>query len=342
MRGTLCQLLLLLHLAAASPFDPHPLPARAPFVEGWFARLVDHSSNLSAALIVAAYSPGAAEGGFSAQKGETWAALLLQRPGPGEPPLTRQSLLHGRAGRVAVTKRGAPVARPPVAGAPAGFEYAAAQGRLNVSGAGGGSASLDFVDKKTGARIELRLSARVPYSRARPDTDGPEGWLPDPLLPTHYWVQSLASKAEYRITLPAEQAGEQGEHKRQVISGRGLAHFEANWGSTFPSGWVWVQAIADERTQLVLTGGNFTIAGISSAQWIVSLRSPKLPGGALDFRTIDLDRYTCPSRSTVAAAARSCALSCPVSLLLLIPPWTESSICRGLAFRRCNSMRHLP
>ena len=40
--------------------------------------------------------------------------------------------------------------------------------------------------------------------------------------------------------------------------------------------------------QLVLTGGNFTIAGIVSTQWIVSIRSKEAD---VDFRTIDGDKF---------------------------------------------------
>ncbi len=78
-----------------------------------------------------------------------------------------------------------------------------------------------------------------------------------------------------------------------AASGTGLAHFEANWGSTFPAGWVWAQAVLDTETQLLLTGGNFTIAGATRLQWVVSFRSPQ--AGALDYRTIDLDRFATAS-----------------------------------------------
>ena len=126
----------------ASPFDPHPLPAREPFVEGWFVRVVDHGTNVSAAVIVGAFSNGSDYGGFGGNDGEAFVALLLQRPG--YPPITRQSLLHASAGGVNVTKDGHPVTRPPEAGAPASFEYRSALGVLVVAN-NGSSAAIDFV-----------------------------------------------------------------------------------------------------------------------------------------------------------------------------------------------------
>ena len=110
LKALLLALLLLLppHVKP-SPFDPHPVANRGPFVEGWFARLVDRESNVSAAVIVGVFSPSLAAGGFSAPAGEAWAALLLQRSGVA--PVTRQLLLKGPAGGVGVTKGGKPVTR---------------------------------------------------------------------------------------------------------------------------------------------------------------------------------------------------------------------------------------
>jgi hypothetical protein len=311
--------------SCASPFDPHPLAAREPFVEGWFVRVVDHAANVSAAVIVGAFSNGSDYGGFGGPAGEAFVALLLQRPG--HPPVTQQSVLHGSAGDVNVTKHGLPVTRPPVAGTPAEFEYRSAQGALLVTN-NGSAAAIDFVDVVAGLRIEVNLSTRVPYSRAHPDADGPEGYLPDQLLPTHYWVQSLASQATYRITNTATAtaaastatAAPAGVATVVAAGDSALAHFEANWGSTFPSGWVWAEAILDEDIQLVLTGGNFTIAGVTTPQWIVSLRAPQLPNnGAIDFRTIDLDRFDtlidCGSGAFEVNASSS-------PLLVALPPHT--------------------
>jgi hypothetical protein len=365
-----CLALLLLLLppqpAWASPFDPHPLPAREPFVEGWFVRVVDHGSNVSAAVIVGAFSNGSEYGGFGGPAGEAFVALLLQRPG--YPPITRQSLLHGSAGGVNVTKDGQPITAPPVTGAPASFEYRSALGALVVAN-NGSSAAIDFAvavtddggggggdrDAADFLRIEVNLSTRVPYSWAGPDVDGPEGYLPDALLPTHYWVQSLASQASYRITTNSNSITTTTTNSSSsssssaatsamatgatdtvairsphpplpatvVASGVGaLAHFEANWGSTFPSGWIWAQAIADEGTQLVLTGGNFTIAGVTTPQWIVSLRAPQLPSsnnGTVDFRTIDLDLFD--TRIDCEGGAFDInASSSPLAMRLLPPP----------------------
>ena len=46
---------------------------------------------------------------------------------------------------------------------------------------------------------------------------------------------------------------------------------QANWGGTFPTSWVWVQGIgAGGTAQLLLTAGEFEIAGITSKQAIIA------------------------------------------------------------------------
>ena len=137
--------------------------------------------------------------------------------------------------------------------------------------------------------------------KTHPDTSGPEGYLPDQLLPTHYWIQSLGSHCDYtisgindKVTADSKLLGRDNDVMDEglgVVAGSGFAHFEANWGSTFPSGWIWAEGIADNQTQFTLTGGNFTIAGVTSHQWIVSVRTP---AGDFDFRTIDLDSFGQP------------------------------------------------
>ena len=59
------------------------------------------------------------------------------------------------------------------------------------------------------------------------------------------------------------------------VTGTGRAHQEATWRGTFPSGWVWAEGTtSDGESQLVLSAGQFDIAGITTEQAIVTIRSP--------------------------------------------------------------------
>ena len=63
-----------------------------------------------------------------------------------------------------------------------------------------------------------------------------------------------------------------------------------NYGDFFPDAWTWVQGMSgDGATQLVLTGGAFTIAGVTTRQFILAYRSE---GFQWDFRSINLDRIS--------------------------------------------------
>lgn len=65
---------------------------------------------------------------------------------------------------------------------------------------------------------------------------GPEGCaarLPTSVTGLHWFVHSLATPLRFRL----EQAG------LPTVRGRALAHFEKNWGRTFPTGWYWAQGV---------------------------------------------------------------------------------------------------
>ncbi|CAM9395735.1 unnamed protein product [Scytosiphon promiscuus] len=84
---------------------------------------------------------------------------------------------------------------------------------------------------------ELSVAAsfrhRKPWSEDHPNSAGPEGWLQRTgLLPLHYFVHSMGSEAGY--SLKATDAP-------RAVVGRGSIHMEANYGESFPAGWVWAQ-----------------------------------------------------------------------------------------------------
>ena len=73
------RLILLPVLVASSPFDPHAYATRAPFFEGWFARLVDPERNVSVGVITGTWRArgAAAAGAFERQ---TFAAAIVDHP----------------------------------------------------------------------------------------------------------------------------------------------------------------------------------------------------------------------------------------------------------------------
>lgn len=71
---------------------------------------------------------------------------------------------------------------------------------------------------------------------------GPEGWARGLPLPTHWYVYSLGSTVEFKFS------GPDGVLAR---SGRGWAHQEKNWGTTFPAGHVWFQGFSSDNSAQV-------------------------------------------------------------------------------------------
>ncbi|CAJ1434820.1 unnamed protein product [Effrenium voratum] len=135
-----------------------------------------------------------------------------------------------------------------------------------------------FQTNSSGSNLDFELPGlRFRASLGHPKNWDPEGWagrLPPWMLPTHYFVESLSSPVEYELN---------GEF------GRGYAHQEMNYGRRFPVAFVWAQGIADGgRSQLVVTGGKFTVSGVTTEQYIVAFRSED---HEWSFRSIDLHRF---------------------------------------------------
>jgi len=294
-------LLLLLALlpppVGASPFAPHPLPPPAsasPFFEGWYTRVVSHDASLSLSVILGSFRPA-----HGAALTEVWACLLLDRAGE---VTTTQRFLDPSLLRL--TAAGQNVTAQPKLGTPAAFVWEHPDaGTLAVQE---DSARLDFRFPRL--RVQAQLAGRVPWDRAAPDSAGPEGWLAgaEGLLPTHYFVQTLASTASFTLTDLAAGTDDDGAAmiaSSATLSGRGFAHQEANWGGTFPTAWVWAEAIAaDGNAQLVLTAGEFDIAGITTQQAIVAVRTPT---ASLTLRNIDLDPIVSTRRPCAAVPSFS-------------------------------------
>lgn len=261
-----CRILLVVAVAAVcSPFEPYPVHKDGPWFEGWFTRITDPESNQSVAVILASYQKKG-----SSDFSSSWAAAIVSYANGSV--YTEQ--VFPEQATVQITDRGSPISNKFPEKQPAVFEVSSEFGTLAVNDT---RAQLRFVFP-SGLRITASLSARVPWDAGFPETRGPEGWagkLPSALLPTHYFVQTVASQATYSLN---------------GVEGAGFAHQEANYGGFFPDAWTWVQGMTpDGKTQLVLTGGAFTIAGVTTRQFILAYRSRSFQW---NFRSIDVDRIS--------------------------------------------------
>jgi hypothetical protein len=235
-----------------SHLAPHPIPDGGTFFEGWYLR-VTAPDRLTIGAIAASWH-GGAQG-----TRQSYVALFVQPPGG----TTLE--VHDAVGAVAPTVGAGGVAADPAA---------AAEFRWSLGEAAVVSEREISLALPDGVRFSAALGAPSPWNPADP-SEGPEGgWLDSPRLDGHWFVSSTASTVTWSLLYP----------DGRTLTGGGLAHFEKNWGASFPRRWAWAQGV-DPQTgvSFVLAGGdNPLLPWLPGGAWILGVRGPL---GAWNFAT---------------------------------------------------------
>ena len=210
-------------------YDPHLFPAEGPFMEGWYSRIIDLSSNHSFGVL--------------------FGQVLMQKKGPefGHYPQNMVSIIHSKGdGRtmesfavypsnedIEVTVNGKPVSNNPDFKSPANFEWKAkpyGYFRVNEN-----ETRINFTNVDGVSFIGV-LGPPKPWG---PNGEGPEGWIDHlPFLPLHWFVYSLGSEL-INYNWVNEKSGE------LLRGNQGLTHQEKNWGKSFPPAWIWAEGVDD-------------------------------------------------------------------------------------------------
>lgn len=258
------------------------MPGSGTFFEGWYLRLTGPDA-LSVGALAASWrdqAPGS---------GESYLAMFVQRPGAQRLEV-RDAVLSARP----VTSSGGTPASAhdgsdPDPAAPATFRWELGEDTVVTER----SMTIALPD---GSRFAATLGAPVFWNPADPSA-GPEGaWLNSPRLQGHWFVHSTASPVQWSLSYPDGRAQ----------SGRGLAHFEKNWGASFPRRWIWAQGVDSHTgTSFVIAGGdNPLFPGMPGGAWMLGVRSPL---GAWDYATAragqELSVWSDPCRATVTVRA---------------------------------------
>ena len=275
------------NMAAAAtailPMEPQPISIRRQWFEGWFFRLVDHSSSSNVAVIFGSLRRPDKEPPSDGPFHEHLLVLAYTERG-----VQRMSSVLLESG--AVQLRGRETADASSSLGAHALWWSNQHGGMRIDG---DTATLDLTMPGR-LRLVANVSApRVVWDPHEPDRAGPEGWLrrTSLYLPCHYFVHSFGSPTRYVLNHPHGAHGALRDR-----SGEATAHIERNYGDSFPSGWVWAQAAAPAGSAyLVLTGGRFVIGPVTTNTYVIALRTPAFQW---DFRTTDLDR--------VAEARRPC------------------------------------
>mmetsp|Transcript_15599 Transcript_15599/g.19982 ORF Transcript_15599/g.19982 Transcript_15599/m.19982 type:complete len:483 (+) Transcript_15599:73-1521(+) len=256
----------------ASPFQPRPAPANSgkPYFEGWFLRTVDHGNNASFSLII-----GSLKTAEASNYTQHYVALsYLDKEGN-----TQSFHSFPSAESVEILVDGVQVEKIPDSSGDPSFVWRSSEvGELMINKSQG---SMSFCLPEIA--INATFMNREPWSKDRPNEDGPEGWISKAsfLLPCHYFVHSLASPTSYTMKI----TNGSGELSDKIIHGKGHTHMEANYGDSFPEGWSWAQGVSEDgKIQFILTGGKFVIGPFTTNTWIIGFRSEAYQ---LNYRTTD-------------------------------------------------------
>lgn len=267
-------------------YDPHLYPARGPFFEGWYVRLIDETKSLSIGFLFGRVLPKLSDHNASSQNGSAPSSLNLIKDRTGqyfshqqhrkETPLVIASILLQdrnfsqkllqytgifRLSDYSVTVRGKPVVKNPDSKSPVDFTVI-----FRNNGSFIVKENKTVVDISIGnVRLNIRAGTPSPW---RSHGEGPEEWLEKFPLPLHWFVYSLCSYVtEYRF-FDADMG--------RVISGKNAyMHMEKNWGKSFPAAWVWSQGITNSNITVALSGGivNFDQI-VSVTAFLVGYRNP--------------------------------------------------------------------
>ncbi|KAL2610895.1 hypothetical protein R1flu_022587 [Riccia fluitans] len=259
------------------PLDPHK-PNYSPLVpefarpypsfEGWYTRLWDPETRFSVAMIMAT--------NYATQESQV---TLLFTPSAED--------ISGQNGNQKYELRTYAVAdmstdarfidevykEDSVATEPVGFEWVApALGRLKITA---NQIELDMTVK--GYKFKAHLTDEILWNADKSEK-GPEGWARYLPIPTHWYVYSLGSKAEYEFSAPGGAL---------VRKGTAVGHVEKNWGLTFPNGHVWFQGFSENNdAQIIGSAAFFKVGGVNTPYVLaMGYRSPVV---SIDMRTNDV------------------------------------------------------
>jgi len=248
-------------MVMGSQYDPHVANSN-PWFEGWYTR-VSTPQDGSFGLIVGSFvQPNDMEH-------SCYAAILSETGG-----VLKEYKAYPKS--ITVTKQGAPVTKQPDRVSPPVFELFSSEGEFSMNVTQKSiavSAKMD-VDGKA-STLEFDISG--PHEEWGRDGEGPEGWAGRlPFIGLHWYVFSLKSNAKYKFV----------DVDGSIRQGTGVAHMEKNWGTNFPSAWIWAEGVDHTSGfKFALAGGIAVIAGLPVPNaYLIGYRSKQLK---MNFRPQD-------------------------------------------------------
>eukprot|EP00252_Welwitschia_mirabilis_P014021 TRINITY_DN31043_c0_g1_i1.p1 TRINITY_DN31043_c0_g1~~TRINITY_DN31043_c0_g1_i1.p1 ORF type:complete len:353 (+),score=48.32 TRINITY_DN31043_c0_g1_i1:219-1277(+) len=267
------------------PWDPHP-PCRSRFLptfirsypsfEGWYFRIIDPCRSCSFAVIVAS----------NYLTTESAATLLFCLD-------DATHRVHTLTKDARITLINPPQHHRKKIFKPIGFEWEAPHIGKIVANAD--ETKIDIC--LSGYHIKAILTSKVHWNHDS-SYKGPEGWLRFLPLPTNWYISSVCSNATYEFK----------DKEGMEVHSQGWAHEEKNWGTTFPNGHIWLQAISESgNTKLVFAGGYYKLGNIIETPYICAMgywsHKHQIHMRSVDVGTIFKDITIDPQRKTFSIKA---------------------------------------
>jgi hypothetical protein len=266
----------------ASALNPQNIAITGPFFQGWLTRTIDHINLRSFIVIIGSFS---SKGSKNYDEHYIFCGIETEDQG------TLQYEAFPSPESVVIT------GSPPNTPFPIPNMKSPLYQNLNITWSANGIGKFNFSEEECsadfklgGAHIKFSSKNRIPWSESHTHSAGPEGWLaylPRFLLPCHYFVHSVGSESTYSLKLPSwdkdmtcknvDNYQENDNNLNNTMTteyiGKGYTHIEGNYGSFFPNGWVWSQAIfPDKKASFVLTAGKVEIGFIEPLTFILFVR----------------------------------------------------------------------
>ena len=262
MAAVLLLLCMCFPCVVCNLYDPHEFPDTGPFVEGWYARIIDDLSSNSFGLLFGKVLPRNSS---------------KDKPDESKYPPIMLNFIHSRGDNdsmesfavfpalhdIEITVKGKPVSHDPDFKSPSDFEW-------NIKPYG----YFKVVQNRTifnfssveGVHFSGEFGPPEPWG---PNGEGPEGWIDHvPFLPLHWFIYSLGSKvSSYKWYNSVTGESIEG------TSGR--AHQEKNWGKGFPPAWIWAEGFDfTSGASFALSLGVLDIFHVDVPAHLIGYRSP--------------------------------------------------------------------
>ncbi|EFN53194.1 hypothetical protein CHLNCDRAFT_137022 [Chlorella variabilis] len=157
------------------------------------------------------------------------ASLVVQNSSLADP---RPAVYSRTSLRLTITTGGGhPVTADPAISSPPHFQLEAADGSLLLSMS---REHCQLHARFHGACLIARCTGPPqPWSASGLGPEGFAAAVPAALTGLHWFVHSLATPMRFSLCQPGVP----------VVHGAAVAHFEKNWGRSFPSAWIWAQGL---------------------------------------------------------------------------------------------------